>query len=173
MSKSFNVLFLCTGNSARSILAESIMNQLGSGRFRAFSAGSQPKGAVHPLALELLRSRDLPAEGLRSKSWSEFAGAGAPEMQLIVTVCDQAAGEVCPIWPGHPVVVHWGLPDPAAAVGSLAERREAFADAFQALERRIHRLVSMPVEELDPAILKRRAQEIAVLTGSAARKAAP
>jgi protein-tyrosine-phosphatase len=173
MSKPFNVLFLCTGNSARSILGETIMNRLGSGRFRAFSAGSQPKGAVHPLALELLHSKDLPTEGLRSKTWSEFAAPGAPEMQLIVTVCDQAAGEVCPIWPGHPVVVHWGLPDPAAAVGTLAERREAFEDAFEALERRIHMLVSMPVEELDPGTLKRRAQEIAVLPSPVGRRAAP
>lgn len=172
MSKRFNVLFLCTGNSARSILAEAIMNRLGSGRFRALSAGSQPKGAVHPLALELLQSKDFPTEGFRSKSWSEFAAAGAPEMQLIVTVCDQAAGEVCPIWPGHPVVAHWGLPDPAAVDGSLAERRAAFDDTFEALERRIHMLVSMPVEELDPATLKRRAQEIAVLPSEAARKAA-
>lgn len=173
MSKPFNVLFLCTGNSARSILAEAIMNRLGSGRFRAFSAGSQPKGAVHPLALELLQSKDFPTKGLRSKSWSEFAAAGAPEIQLIVTVCDQAAGEVCPIWPGHPVVAHWGLPDPAAAVGTLAERQEAFEDTFEALERRIHMLVSMRVEELDPATLKRRAQEIAVLPSPAVRRAAP
>jgi arsenate reductase (thioredoxin) len=173
MSKPFNVLFLCTGNSARSILGEAIVNRMGSGRFRAFSAGSQPKGAVHPLALELLQSKGLSTEGPRSKSWSEFAAAGAPEMQLIVTVCDQAAGEACPIWPGHPVVAHWGLPDPAAAVGTLAERREAFQDAFEVLERRIHMLVSMPVEELDPATLKRRAQEIAALPSPAARKAAP
>jgi protein-tyrosine-phosphatase len=173
MSKPFNVLFLCTGNSARSILGEAIVNRMGSGRFRAFSAGSQPKGAVHPQALELLQSKGLSTEGLRSKSWSEFAAAGAPEMQLIVTVCDQAAGEVCPIWPGHPVVAHWGLPDPAAAIGTLAERREAFQDAFEVLERRIHMLVSMPVEELDPATLKRRAQEIAALPSPAARKAAP
>jgi arsenate reductase (thioredoxin) len=172
MSKPFNVLFLCTGNSARSILGEAIMNRLGSGRFRAFSAGSQPKGAVHPLALELLQSEGLSTEGLRSKSWSEFA-AGAPEMQLIVTVCDQAAGEVCPIWPGHPVVVHWGLPDPAAVDGILADRRAAFDDTFEALERRIHMLISLPVEELDPATLKRRAQEIAMLPSSGARKAAP
>lgn len=172
MSKPFNVLFLCTGNSARSILAEAIMNRLGSGRFRAFSAGSFPKGAVNPLALDLLRSKGFPTDGLRSKSWNEFAGAGAPVMQLIITVCDQAAGEVCPIWPGHPVVAHWGLPDPAAAIGTLAERRKAFEEAFEALERRIHMLVSMPVETLDPTTLKRRAQEIAVPPSPIARTAA-
>jgi arsenate reductase len=167
MSKPFNVLFLCTGNSARSILAEAIMNRLGAGRFRAFSAGSHPKGAVHPLALDLLRSRNFSTGEFRSKSWSEFAAGSAPEMQLIVTVCDQAAGEACPIWPGHPVVAHWGLPDPAAAVGTLAERRAAFANVFEALEHRIDRLVSLPVEALNAATLKRSAQEIAVLPSTA------
>lgn len=171
MSKPFNVLFLCTGNSARSILVEAIVTRLGSGRFRAFSAGSQPKGSVHPLALELLQSKNFPTAGLRSKSWNEFAAADAPEMQLIVTVCDQAAGEVCPIWPGHPVVAHWGLPDPAAVVGSLEERRRAFEDAFVTLERQIHMLISMPVEQLDPATLKRRTQEIAALPSQVAREA--
>jgi arsenate reductase len=169
MSTLFNVLFLCTGNSARSILAETILNRLGAGRFRAFSAGSQPKGAVHPLALELLRAKELPTDGLRSKGWSEFAGAGAPEMRLIVTVCDQAAGEACPIWPGHPLSVHWGLPDPAAAEGTLAARRAAFEDTYRALERRIAALAALPVETLEPALLKRKLQDIAAAHGPAAR----
>ncbi len=173
MPKPFNVLFLCTGNSARSILAEAVMNHLGADRFRAFSAGSNPKGAVHPLSLELLRSLDIPVEGLGSKSWTAFAGADAPAMDLIVTVCDNAAGEVCPIWPGHPVTAHWGLPDPAAAEGTPAERRKAFRAALRALERRIHMLVALPVETLDPASLKRRAQEIGLLPVDSAREALP
>jgi arsenate reductase len=160
MPKPVNVLFLCTGNSARSILAEAIMNHLESGRFRGFSAGSQPKGAVHPLSLELLRSKDIPIEGLRSKSWTAYAGPDAPTMDLIITVCDQAAGEVCPIWPGHPMTAHWGLPDPAAEEGPLDERRAAFEDAFQTIELRIHMLASLPIESLDRETLKRRVQEI-------------
>jgi arsenate reductase len=169
----YSVLFLCTGNSARSLFAEVLLNHWGKGRFHGFSAGSHPKGVVHPMTLETLRAMRLPTEGLRSKSWSEFAANGAPEMRLVVTVCDQAAGEACPIWPGHPVVVHWGLPDPAAAVGTPAERRAAFADVFEALERRIDMLVGLPVEELDPPTLKRSAQEMAVLPSTAVRKAAP
>ncbi len=133
----YNMLFLCTGNSARSILAESIVNHLGKGRFNGFSAGSQPKGEVHPYALDLLASLHLPIDGLRSKSWDEFAVAGAPSMDFIVTVCDNAAGEVCPIWPGQPMKAHWGLPDPAAVQGTEAERRAAFQHAFAALESRI------------------------------------
>jgi len=173
MPKPFTVLFLCTGNSARSILAEAILNHLGGDRFHAFSAGSYPKGAVHPLALELLRSRDVPIEGLHSKSWAAYSGPDAPKMDMIITVCDQAAGETCPIWPGHPVTVHWGLPDPAAVEGSLDERRDAFGAVFQTLERLIRMLIGLPVEMLDPAKLKHRAQEIEGLQTELAAKAAP
>src|SRR5262249_31584467 len=134
VSHVLNVLFLCTGNSARSILAESLMNHWGKGRFRGFSAGSFPKGTVHPLALDLLPRLGLRTEGLRSRSWDEFAEPDAPQMDFVITVCDQAAGETCPVWPGHPVAAHWGVPDPAAASGRESERRQAFQDAFDALE---------------------------------------
>ena len=135
----FNVLFLCTGNSARSILAEALINApaIGGGRFTGHSAGSHPKGAVHPLALETLRRHHLPADGFRSKSWEEFARPGAPRMDFIFTVCDQAAAEACPLWPGHPITAHWGIPDPAAVAGTGEEQRRAFEDAFDALRRRI------------------------------------
>ncbi len=144
-----NVLFLCTGNSARSILAEAMLNDpaLGLGRFRAFSAGSHPRGAVHPLALDLLREYGVRAEGLRSKSWNEFAAPGAPPIDLVITVCDDAATEECPVWPGRPVTMHWSVPDPAAVTGSEAERRQAFADAMRLLRRRIELLVE---GQLDP-----------------------
>ena len=132
-----NVLFLCTGNSARSILAEAILNRVGKGRFAGYSAGSQPKSAPHPMALDLLKDLGLPTEGLRSKSWAEFASAGAPEMDFIFTVCDNAAAEACPVWPGKPATAHWGLPDPAAVEGSEADRRQAFRDTYAALESRI------------------------------------
>ena len=145
----YSVLFLCTGNSARSILAESLLNHWGRGKFRAYSAGSFPKGAVHPMALDLLRRLTLPTEGLRSKSWDEFAQPGAPELDFIITVCDNAAGEVCPVWPGHPVTAHWGLPDPAAVEGTQAERLLAFRETVRALENRIKPLVSLPIASLD------------------------
>jgi arsenate reductase len=137
-----NALFLCTGNSARSILAEALMNHLGAGRVRAFSAGSLPKGEVHPLALETLAAHGLPSAGFRSKSWNEFSGAEAPTMDYIFTVCDNAAKEVCPIWPGHPATAHWSLPDPAAAGGSIEDQRQAFDATYRDLERRIRALLT-------------------------------
>lgn len=144
----YNVLFLCTGNSARSILAESLLNHWGRGRFRAFSAGSFPKGQVHPLAIELLEWAGLPMEGLRSKSWDEFATADAPPIDFVITVCDNAAGEACPVWPGKPITAHWGIADPAAVEGD-AERVAAFRRALTELEARIKLLVNVPVESLD------------------------
>lgn len=158
--ETWNVLFLCTGNSARSILAESLLNHWGQGRFRGFSAGSFPKGQPHPTALDLLRSLGLPTEGLRSKSWDEFAGPDAPRMDFIFTVCDQAAGEVCPVWPGQPVSAHWGLPDPAGVEGAEALRRQAFRDAFRQLESWIKAFVSLRPEALDRVALTRRLDEI-------------
>ncbi len=168
MTRPYNVLFLCTGNSARSILAESLLAHWGKGSFRAFSAGSFPKGAVHPLAIEVLPAAKLPTAGLRSKSWDEFAAPGAPVMDFVFTVCDQAAGEPCPVWPGTPVVAHWGVPDPAAAEGTERERLAAFRAAFQALETRIKLFVSLPVDKLDRMTLKRKADEIGRIGGDAA-----
>ena len=139
----YSVLFLCTGNSARSIIAESLLNQVGRGRFAGFSAGSHPKGTVHPLALQLLKEMKLPTEGLRSKSWDEFAAPGAPLLDFIITVCDNAAGEVCPIWPGQPMSAHWSIADPAAVAGSESEKWMAFRTAFQELERRIKILINL------------------------------
>jgi arsenate reductase (thioredoxin) len=156
----FNILFLCTGNSARSVLAESLLNHWRRGRFRGYSAGSFPKGAVHPCALELLRSLQLPADGLRSKSWNEFARPGAPVMDFVFTVCDQAAGEVCPVWPGQPVTAHWGLPDPAAVEGSEIDKWQAFRATLRALENRIRLFVALPVASLDRMSLKRQAEAI-------------
>jgi arsenate reductase len=156
----YNVLFLCTGNSARSILAEALLNHWGKGRFHAFSAGSFPKGAVHPIALEQLSAAKLPTAGLRSKSWSEFAAPGAPVMDFVFTVCDQAAAEVCPVWPGQPMTAHWGVPDPAAVEGSEAELRRAFRDAYLTLEARIKLFTSLRVAALDRLSLKRRVDEI-------------
>jgi protein-tyrosine-phosphatase len=155
----FNVLFLCTGNSARSILAESLLNQWGAGKFRGFSAGSHPKGAVHPCALKLLDSLELPAEGLRSKSWNEFARPDAPVMDFVFTVCAQAAGEVCPIWPGQPITAHWGMPDPAAVDGEI-EQWHAFRDTFRSLENRIKIFVALPVASLDRISLVRQVEAI-------------
>lgn len=158
--RSFNVLFLCTGNSARSILAEAILNHLGAGRFRAFSAGSQPKGQVHPYAIELLERMKLDTGFARSKSWDEFAGADAPRMDFVFTVCDSAAAESCPVWPGQPMTAHWGVPDPAAATGTEAEKRLAFAEAYRMLERRISLFTSLPLDSLDRMTVKRRLDEI-------------
>jgi arsenate reductase len=145
----YNVLFLCTGNSARSILGESLLNHWGKGRFRGFSAGSFPKGQVHPLAIDLLKRTKLPSEGLRSKSWDEFAAPEAPPIDFIFTVCDNAAGEVCPIWPGKPMTAHWGIEDPAAADGSDADKAFAFQKALKELETRIKLLVQLPIASLD------------------------
>ncbi|TCZ57313.1 arsenate reductase ArsC [Roseicella aquatilis] len=156
----YNLLFLCTGNSARSILAESLMEHHGAGRCRGFSAGSFPKGAVRPEALRLLREAGLRTEGLRSKSWDEFTAPGAPVMDFVFTVCDQAAGEACPVWPGHPVTAHWGIPDPAAVTGSEAERMLAFREAFRALETRIKLFLSLPIASLDRLALTRKVEEI-------------
>lgn len=159
MEPRYNVLFLCTGNSARSIMAEVMLNHLGKGRFRAFSAGSHPAGAVNPLAIETMRSAGLPTDGLRSKSWEEFALPGAPPMDFILTVCDNAAGEVCPIWPGKPTMAHWGVPDPAAVAGSDGDRRVAFAEVARVLRRRIELLVSLPLEKLDRLSIQVRLRE--------------
>jgi len=156
----YNVLFLCTGNSARSILAESLLDHWGRGRFRGFSAGSFPKGVVRREALRLLQEAGLRTEGLRSKSWDEFAAPGAPVMDFVFTVCDQAAGEVCPVWPGHPVTAHWGIPDPAAADGSEAEQMLVFREAFRALETRIRLFLSLPIASLDRLALTRKVEEI-------------
>ncbi len=156
----YNVLFLCTGNSARSIMAECILNREGGGRFKAYSAGSHPKGAVHPFALNLLKSLSYATDGLRSKSWDEFARADTPAMDFVFTVCDDAANEVCPIWPGQPMTAHWGVPDPAAAGGTEAERRLAFADAYRMLNNRISILVSLPLKSLDQLTLQKRLRDI-------------
>jgi arsenate reductase (thioredoxin) len=156
----YNVLFLCTGNSARSILAEAILNERGKGRFKAFSAGSHPKSAVHPLALALLERKRLPTEGLRSKAWDEFALPGAPALDFVFTVCDNAAGEVCPIWPGRPMTAHWGQADPAAIEGTELDKANAFREAFRMLEWRIDLFVSLPIATLDRLALGNRVREI-------------
>jgi protein-tyrosine-phosphatase len=150
MNEPLNVLFLCTGNSARSILAEATLNDRGQGRFRAFSAGSSPTGRVNPYALETLAAADIPAAGARSKSWDEFAKPGAPKMDLIITVCGNAAGEVCPIWPGHPATAHWGLPDPAATTGTTEEIRASFAEVYENIRLLIDALVAEPGDALAP-----------------------
>jgi arsenate reductase len=158
--KTYNVLFLCTGNSARSILAEAVLNRLGRGRFRAYSAGSFPRGAVHPFALELLRRQEYAVDALRSKSWDEFARPGAPELDFVFTVCDNAANEVCPIWPGQPMSAHWGLPDPAAVEGTDVEKRVAFAETMRMLHNRIGAFVNLPLRSLDRLSLQRQLHAI-------------
>ena len=162
----YNVLFLCTGNSARSVLAESILNRLGTGRFKAFSAGSQPTGWVNPHAVALLKRLDYSTGGLRSKSWDEFAASGAPALDFVFTVCDNAAGEVCPIWPGQPMTAHWGIPDPAAAEGTDAEIAAAFADAYRMLERRMDIFTNLPLVSLDRLALQKRLDAIGNAEGS-------
>jgi len=160
VDRPFNVLFLCTGNSARSIMSEVMMNAMGAPRFRAFSAGSFPTGKVNPFAIELLQKNRLPTEGLRSKSWDEFAGPGAPELDFVFTVCDSAAGEVCPLWPGQPISAHWGVEDPAAVDGDDEDRRKAFFQAFNRLQHRIQLFLSLPLAKLDRVALTQRLKEI-------------
>ena len=158
--KIFNVLFLCTGNSARSILAESILQREGMGKFNAFSAGSHPKGEIHPYALDLLKQLNHSTKALRSKDWSEFAKKDSPKMDFVFTVCDNAAAEVCPVWPGQPMTAHWGLPDPAAVEGTEAEKRLAFADSYRMMKNRISAFVNLPVASLDKMSLQRKLSDI-------------
>jgi arsenate reductase len=160
VSDPLNVLFLCTGNSARSILCEVMMNAMGAPRFRAYSAGSHPTGRVNPFAIELLRKNRLPTEGLRSKDWGEFARPGAPELDFVFTVCDEAAGEVCPVWPGQPITAHWGVPDPAAVEGTDDEKRRAFFRAYHTLQSRIQLFLNLPMTKLDRVALTQRLREI-------------
>jgi len=160
MPEPFNVLFLCTGNSARSIIAEAILNRLGKGKFVAFSAGSQPKGAVNPNTIRLLRRLDYDTSTLRSKSWSEFAQDGAPKLDFVFTVCDNAAGESCPVWPGQPMTAHWGIPDPAEAQGTPAEIAFAFNDAYRMLSQRIGIFVALPIAALDKLTLQAKLRDI-------------
>ncbi len=160
----YNVLFLCTGNSARSIMAEVLLNAKGRGCFRAYSAGSHPRGQVHSLALELINKQRLPADGLRSKDWSEFAQPGAPRMDFVFTVCDNAAGEACPVWPGQPMTAHWGIPDPVAVEGGDKEKRKAFLAAFTQLSTRISFLINLPIASLDRLALRKKLDEIGKLS---------
>lgn len=159
-SRTYTILFLCTGNSARSILAESIMNRWGKGQFKGLSAGSHPKREVNPLAIELLQHLDFPTEGLRSKSCDEFAAPGSPHLDFVITVCDNAAGETCPYWPGQPMTAHWGIPDPATVVGTELERKFAFRQALRALETRIKLFLSLPIESIDKMRLQERLDAI-------------
>ena len=163
-SRIFNALFLCTGNSARSILAESVLNHAGAGRFRAYSAGSHPAGAVHPHALSLLEQMGFSTANLRSKSWDEFEGPDAPVMDFVFTVCDRAAGEVCPVWPGHPITAHWGMEDPAAVTGTDEEHRKAFSVALHHLRTRIGLLLALPIEKLDHLALTTSVRDIGKTT---------
>lgn len=160
MAEPYNVLFLCTGNSARSVMAEAILNKSGAGKFRAYSAGSQPKGEVHPETIRLLQSLDYDTSGFRSKSWQEFAKPGAPPLDFVFTVCDNAAGETCPIWPGQPMTAHWGVPDPAAASGTAAEIALAFKDAYRMLNQRIGIFTALPIRSLDQLTLQNKLREI-------------
>jgi protein-tyrosine-phosphatase len=167
-TKTYNVLFLCTGNTSRSIIAEALLNAMGGGRFRAFSAGSHPKGTVNPFALELLERNRLPVAALRSKSWDEFAAPGAPALDFVFTVCDQAAGEVCPIWPGQPMTAHWGVEDPAAVDGDDALKRRAFLKAYSELQRRLSIFVSLPIDKLDRLTLQKRLDAIGTVDDTVA-----
>jgi arsenate reductase len=165
MARTWNVLFLCTGNSARSILAEALLNALGQGRFRPYSAGSHPAGQVNPFALDYLRGRGIEVDGLRSKGWEEFADARMAAMDIVITVCDNAAGEACPVWPGHPMTAHWGVPDPAGVTGTNDTKRAAFATAATALEARIRRLVALPLAGLERSAAERAVRAIAEAPG--------
>ncbi len=165
-AKTYTVLFLCTGNSARSIMAEAILNAEGSGKFRAYSAGSHPTGTVNPHALEVIRAAGYPTEGLRSKDWSEFSGPNAPALDFIFTVCDNAAGEVCPIWPGQPMTAHWGFPDPAAVNGSEADKRAAFAATFKQIRTRLLAFTELPIDDLDRLSLQGELEHLARDTAS-------
>jgi arsenate reductase len=167
MSGIYNILFLCTGNSARSIIAEALVNHIASERFHAYSAGSFPKGEVHPLGIEALADRGIPTEGLRSKSWDEFASPSAPQMDIIITVCDDAAGETCPIWPGKPLTAHWGIEDPAKADG--AKQRQAFENAATYLKARISLLMALPLEAIDELALETRLKAIGKIEGATGR----
>ena len=169
----FNVLFLCTGNSARSIMAEAVLDRLGAGKFRAFSAGSQPKGQVHPETVRLLLSLDYDVPRFRSKSWSEFARPGAPALDFVFTVCDNAAGESCPLWPGQPMTAHWGIPDPAAASGNPAEIALAFKDAYRMLHQRIGPFAALPFNALDRLSLQNKLREIGRMQGATMQAAEP
>jgi protein-tyrosine-phosphatase len=169
----FNVLFLCTGNSARSVMAEAILNRTGRGKFHAFSAGSHPKGRIHPQAIRLLQSLHYDTSHLRSKSWSEFAEPGTPLLDFVFTVCDNAAGEICPVWPGQPMTAHWGIPDPAEATGTPAEVALAFKDAYRMLDRRISIFVSLPLRSLDQLSLQNKLREIGRLDGATAKATEP
>jgi len=173
MHSSYNVLFLCTGNSARSIMAEAILNRIGAGKFRAFSAGSHPKGQVHPETIWLLQSLNHDTSACRSKSWSEFADPGAPLLDFVFTVCDNAAAETCPVWPGQPMTAHWGVPDPAVATGTPAEIALAFKDAYRMLDRRIGIFVSLPLRSLDQLSLQKKLREIGRLSDATAKAAEP
>src|SRR5215470_17789036 len=173
MSGPYNVLFLCTGNSARSILAEAILNKVGTGKFRAYSAGSQPKGKVNPNTIQLLRNLGFDTSGLRSKSWNEFAEDGAPKFDFVFTVCDNAAAETCPVWPGQPMTAHWGIADPAEARGTPAEVSLAFKDAYRMLNQRIGIFLALPIKSLDRLSLQRRLQEIGRLEEATAKAAEP
>jgi arsenate reductase (thioredoxin) len=169
----FNVLFLCSGNSARSIIAEAILNKLGAGRFRAFSAGSEPKGELNPHAVSLLRGLGYDLAGFRSKSWLEFAKPGAPALDFVFTVCDNAAGETCPLWPGQPMTAHWGVPDPATAAGSAAEIAYAFNDTYRMLNQRIAVLAALPIGSLDRLSLQSRLAQIGRMEGATSKIAEP
>jgi arsenate reductase (thioredoxin) len=171
-NRAFHVLFLCTHNSARSVMAECIMNRLGTGKFKAYSAGSQPSGNVHPYALELLQRLNYSTTALRSKSWAEFAEPDAPELDFVFTVCDDAANEVCPVWPGQPMTAHWGLPDPSRAEGNEAERRLAFAETHRMLNQRISIFVNLPLRSLDTLSLQRQLDEIGHATADTSREKA-
>ena len=169
----FNVLFLCTGNSARSIMAEAILNKLGAGKFHAYSAGSQPKGQIHPETTQLLQSLGYDISGFRSKSWGEFAKPGAPPLDFVFTVCDNAAGELCPVWPGQPMTAHWGIPDPAEARGSAAEIALAFKDAYRMLLQRIGIFTALPLRSLDQLSLQNKLREIGRMEGATAKASEP